>query len=115
MRGVPIFTTTSADALPALPLASTNVNVTLVVPTGNNVVEVTGVAPTVGGCGLGEGSTASDAFAEPDAMNAASAAHAEGRAPPASVAGTMMLDGGVTTGAIVSRTITTVAAVPAAP
>lgn len=103
---VPRMTLTIAVAEPTLPLASRNSNVTVVVPSGKSVLLFTLALPNCGGSGTGDGSILS--FAVAPARNAARAGHAEPRAPPASVAGIVMLAGGVTTGGWVSPLITVI-------
>src|SRR2546427_1994429 len=102
IRGVPTDTVTVDVATPVLPLASRNANVTFVAPIGNSVVASTGAPSVCAVSAMGAVSTASRAPA--DSSHAARAGHDETRVPSDAVAGIASAAGGVTTGAVVSRT-----------
>src|SRR6267142_3501928 len=101
MAGVPAVTVTLVLALPMLPATSWKRKATVVAPSGKSVPLSAFTPPFCGARRAGEGSRLSTA--EPALRKAARAGEALPRAPPASVAKTLMAAGGVTTGDVLSR------------
>jgi hypothetical protein len=112
-RGVPTATVTVEEATPVLPLASRNPNVTDVVPIGKSVVAATGAPLVVAANAVGDASATSREVA--DSSHAFSAGQADTRVPSRSTAGIASAAGAVTTGTVVSRTITRAVDVADAP
>src|SRR5262245_64765855 len=83
-----VVTVTLAVAVPVLPAASRKRNVTAVVPGGKSVLLLASCPLTCGARRAGAGSRLS--VAVPPARNAARAGEALPRAPPASVAATVI-------------------------
>ena len=112
-------TVTEDVALPWFPLASRKVKTTLVVPTGNSVVAVaaTGDPSMTASTDSRVGAASPASTAEPPARNAlrlcdALEAAMLPRAPSTCVAATVSGAGGVTTGGVVSMTVTVNDAAP---
>src|SRR5213593_3490685 len=100
MAGVPVVTVTLALALPMFPATSWKRKATVVGPGGKSVLLSASAPPVCGARRAGDESRLSTA--EPAPRKVARAGDALPRAPPGSVAVTVMAPGGVTTGDVLS-------------